>query len=120
MPDIDAFLVDANVAWRVTALTSMLFDARTNFGETTLAGAPGVVERRIGVSLRHAFSHRLIGETGVSYGTQDYRGATLTERDLTLNANVEYSSTVTLPCSVATSTCVSAQATLIGTTTPTR
>ncbi len=91
LPDIDAFLVDANVAWRVTALTSVLFDARTNFGETTLTGAPGVVERRIGISLRHAFSHRLLGETGVSYGTQDYRGATLTERDLTVNASFEYS-----------------------------
>lgn len=90
LPDIDAFLVDANVAWRVTALTSLLFDARTDFGETTLNGAPGVVERRIGVSLRHAFSQRLIGETGVSFGTQDYRGATLTERDFTLDVNVEY------------------------------
>lgn len=89
--DVEAFLIDANVAWRITPLTSVLFDARTNFGETSLAGSASVIERRVGASLRHAFGHRLIGETGVSYGTQDYRGSTLNEHDVTLNANVEYS-----------------------------
>ena len=69
----------------------MLFDARTNFGETTLAGSPNVVERRIGAAIRHALTYRLTGEAGVSYATQDYRGATLSERDVTVDANVEYS-----------------------------
>lgn len=91
LPRVEAFLVDANVAWRVTALTSLLFTAETDIGETVLAGAGGVVERRIGVAARHAFTHRLRGEAGVSYGTQDYEGATLDERDLTFDANVEYS-----------------------------
>ncbi|MGI9476929.1 MAG: outer membrane beta-barrel protein [Hyphomicrobiaceae bacterium] len=91
LPDVEAFLVDANVAWRVTPLTSMLFNARTNFGETTLAGSPNVVERRVGAAIRHALTYRLIGEAGVSYATQDYRGTTLSERDVTVDANVEYS-----------------------------
>ena len=91
LPNVDAFLIDANVAWRITPLTSLLLDARTEFGETTLSGAPGVVERRIGASFRHTFTHRLAGEGGISYSTQDYRAATLKERDLTFSANVEYS-----------------------------
>lgn len=91
LPHIEAFLVDANVAWRVTELTSLLFTAETDIGETVLAGSSGVVERRIGLSARHAFSHRLRGEAGVSYGTQDYKGAALDERDVTFDANVEYS-----------------------------
>jgi hypothetical protein len=91
LPDVEAFLVDANVAWRITPLTSMLFEARTAFNETTLTGSPGVVDRRIGAKLRHAFTQRLTGEVGVSYSTQDYPGATLAEHSVTLNSGVEYS-----------------------------
>lgn len=91
LPDVDAFLIDANVAWRITPLTSVLFSARTDFGETTLTGSSNTVERRIGGAIRHAFTYRLIGEAGVSYGTQDYRGATLSENDVTVDASAEYS-----------------------------
>lgn len=90
LPDVQAFLVDANVAWRITPLTSLLFDASTAVDETTVAGSSGVVSRRIGVRARHAFTERLTGETGISYATQAYQGATLKERSTALNLNVEY------------------------------
>ena len=90
LPDAHAFLMDANVAWRITPITSMLFAASTQIDETTLAGASGVVNRRIGARLRHYFSRRFLGETGLSYGTQDYRGSPLHEWDVTLKANAEY------------------------------
>lgn len=91
LSETDAFLVDANVAWRITPLTSVLLNASTSFGETTLAGAAGSIDRTTGVTVRHALRQNLIGEAGVSYGTQEYPGNTLSERNLTFNTNVEYS-----------------------------
>ena len=90
LPDIKTFLVDANVAWRVTPLTSMLFDAATTIDETTLAGSSAVVTRRLGVRVRHALTERLVGEAGISYTTQDYEGSDLQERDTAFNLGVEY------------------------------
>ncbi len=91
LADVDTFLLDAQVAWRITPLTSILFDAETAINGTTLAGAAGVVSRRIGVGVRHAIRRNLIGEADVSYGREDYQGASLRERDVTLKAGVEYS-----------------------------
>jgi hypothetical protein len=91
LPDVEAFLVDANVAWRITPLTSALFEAATSIGETTLSGSSGVINRRVGIRLRHSFTNRLTAEAGVSYGTQNYEGATLREHDVTLKSGVEYS-----------------------------
>lgn len=90
LPDITAFLVDANVAWRITPLTSLLVDAATTIDETTLADSSGAVTRRMGARVRHAITERLFGETGVSYTTQNYQGSDLQERNTTLDINVEY------------------------------
>ena len=90
LPDVEAFLVDANVAWRITPLTSVLFEASTAIDETTQAHSPGVVNRQVGATVRHSFTPRLIGEAGVTYAVQDYRGVALEERSLTFKSNVEY------------------------------
>lgn len=90
LPDIRTFLIDANLAWRVTSLTSLLVQAATDIDETTLAGSPGAVNRSVGATLRHSFTPRLIGEAGVTYATQDYEGTSLIERSLSFRTNVEY------------------------------
>jgi hypothetical protein len=90
LPDADAFLIDANVAWRVSRLTSLLFEASTSIDETTRAGASGVVNRSIGIGIRHAFRRHIIGEADVSYRNETTRGSSLRERDITFKSSVEY------------------------------
>ncbi len=90
LPDVHAFLIDANLAWRITPLTALLFTAETTIDETSVAGASAAVNRRLGVGIRHAFRRHLIGEAGITYGVQDYRGATLDETSIEFRSRVEY------------------------------
>ena len=59
--DIDGLLIDANATWRVTELTSLLFNARTDISETTTENVGGSFYRYLGVEARHAFLTYLIG-----------------------------------------------------------
>jgi hypothetical protein len=90
LPDVEAFLVDANLAWRITLLTSLLLTAETNIDQTNVTGASATVSRRMGLAVRHAFRRHLIGETGVTYATQDYVGSALDENEIEFRARAEY------------------------------
>jgi len=90
LPDVDGLLVDANVAWRMSALTSLLFTARSDVTEAIVAGTGGALSRSVGVELRHAFLRQLIASTGIRYTRQDYQGISLTERELVALLGIEY------------------------------
>lgn len=90
LPAVEAFLIDANLAWRITPLTALLFTAETTLDETSVAGASAAVARRAGLGVRHAFRRHLIGEGGVTYAVQNYRGSALEENELTFRARAEY------------------------------
>jgi hypothetical protein len=87
---VEGVLIDANLAWKVTGLTSLLFTARTDFGESNLAGTAGAISHQGGLEVRHAFHQYLIGTVGLSYTVQDYSGVSITERDLRATAGLEY------------------------------
>ena len=48
------------------------------------------MNRRLGLGVRHLFRRHLIGEAGVSYTTQDYRGSALEEDAIEFRSRVEY------------------------------
>lgn len=90
LQEIDGVLIDANVAWRATALTSLLFTARSEIDDTTTDGSSGVLSRLYGVETRHAFYRYLIGSAGINYLTRDYAGVPLKERETALGVGLEY------------------------------
>jgi hypothetical protein len=90
LQDISGFLLDANLAWRYSALTSFLLTARSDVTETTLANSAGAFSRQVGFEARHAFHRYLIGNTGLSYTVQDYEGVSLQEREWKSTAGLEY------------------------------
>lgn len=90
LPEIDGVLVDANLGWRFSELTSLLLTARSEIGETTVAGVGGAFNHTVGLEVRHAFRRHLIGLAGVRYTQQDYEGAELVERELVSTLGVEY------------------------------
>jgi hypothetical protein len=87
---IDGLLVDANLTWRVTPLTSLLFTASTEVAETTTDDSGGVMERNYAVEARHSFRTRLVGIAGVGLFTRDFVGAGIHEDQLTAAAGLEY------------------------------
>ena len=72
-------MFDADLTWRITPLTALLFTAATDVAETTTTDTGGVLERQYALALRHSFSTRLIGTTGISYYNRDFVGGDLTE-----------------------------------------
>ena len=87
---VDGLLLDADLTWRVTAVTSLLFTAATDVAETTTVDSGGVLERTYALEARHNFSTRLIGSLGTSYLNRDFVGGDLTEQQATGAAGLEY------------------------------
>jgi hypothetical protein len=90
LPEIRGIIVDANLAWRVSGLTSVLLTARTDVGESTQAGSGGSLSRTAGLEVRHAFLRRLIGSAGLRLTHQDYEGIDLSEREIAAILGLEY------------------------------
>jgi len=87
---INALLFDADLTWRLTAVTSIQFTAATDVAETTTNDTGGVLERQYAIEARHNFSSRLIGSLGASYYNRDFVGGDLTEQQSTEAAGIEY------------------------------
>lgn len=83
-------ILDTNLAWWASDLTSLLFSARTDFNDSTTVGQSGSVVRSAGVELRHAFRRHTIGTASLKQTLTDYKGAPLTERGTTAELGVEY------------------------------
>ncbi|MGD9828213.1 MAG: outer membrane beta-barrel protein [Hyphomicrobiaceae bacterium] len=90
LQEISGVIIDANLAWRMSGLTSLLLSARSDVLETTQAGSPGGLSRALGIELRHAFRRHLIGTAGLTYTWQSYKGIQVDESDLTALVGAEY------------------------------
>ncbi|MGQ0674091.1 MAG: outer membrane beta-barrel protein [Hyphomicrobium sp.] len=90
LDEVDGFLFDANVTWRVTDLTALRLSGRTDITDTTTVGSGGVLTQQVGIAARHAFRRYFIGTAGVSYSTNDYGGVDLDESELRFNLDAEY------------------------------
>lgn len=90
LQDAKGLIVEANLGWKPTKITSLLFKASTDFTTSTDPGQGNAIERTVGVELRHALQHRLTAIAGLSYQVTDYQGISLVERTTTANVGFEY------------------------------
>ncbi len=90
LADVEGILIDSNLAWRITALTSLLFTARSEVSETSTTGSGGVLTRQAGVEARHAIRRQLIGSAGLAYTDQDYAGVDIDENEWRGTIGLEY------------------------------
>ena len=90
LADVDGILFDANLAWRISPLSSLLLSARTDFTDSTNAGSAGAVVRTYGIEARHAFRRQLIGTAAIRTAISDFKGISLTERETTGELGAEY------------------------------
>ena len=88
--EIDGFIVDANLAWRASALTTFLLTARSDFVDTTTTGSFGALSRQVGLEARHTLRRYLIGIAGIKYTVNPYDAVSINERDLTTEAGFDY------------------------------
>lgn len=88
--DIGAFLFDANLTWRPTEITSVLFTALTDIATTTTQDSPGVISRQVGAEVRHAFRRSIVASAGLTYTDYDYTHVPLHETALQATLGAEY------------------------------
>ncbi len=90
LKEISGIVVDANIAWKVTGLTTVSFKASSDFLESNIAGTAGSIARQGGAEVRHAFRPWLIATAGLTYTATEYAGISLTSRELNETAGLEY------------------------------
>ena len=88
--EVDGFIVDANLAWRIDAANALLVKAGSELSESTETGILGGFARQGSIELRHAFLRNLIGSAGAGISRTDYRGISLWEREITSSLALEY------------------------------
>lgn len=88
--EITGILLDANLAYRYSALTSFLLTAKSDVTESTLANSAGAFSHQAGIEARHAFHRYLIGTAGLTYTMQDYEGVSLQEHEWKSALGLEY------------------------------
>ncbi len=85
-----AWLLDANLVWRPSALTSLAFTAQSEIDNTTSGGSAFAVSRSAGVELRHAFKRHVIGSAGLTYLDRSYEGSGVSEEEWQTAIGLEY------------------------------
>lgn len=87
---VDGLIVDANATWRVTELTSILFNASSDVSETTTAGVGGAFYRSASVEVRHQLRRYLIASAGLSYSNQNSQDGIINDNQLRETLGIEY------------------------------
>lgn len=90
LQSVDAFLFDANLAWRPTEVTSFLLTAQSDIYDTTTENSGGVIAHTIGLEARHAFRRFLVASAGVAFTHNDYNSTTYSEDQLLTFLGAEY------------------------------
>jgi hypothetical protein len=84
--DLRGPVVEAGLSWFASPLTTLRLRAATEFEETTISGASGSINRRVGAEISHAFLRNLALTAGVSFARADFTG--IARRDDTLRATL--------------------------------
>ena len=87
---IDGIIIDANMAWRASALTALLLRASADVVETSTPLSSGGLTQRYQAEVRHAFMRPLIGTASASYAMTAFQGIGITENQTDLGLGLEY------------------------------
>lgn len=83
LDSLSGLLLDGSLVWSPSRLTTVTAGLGTNFEATDIDGASGSIIYSGDLRLAHAFSDRLVAETGVGYGHRSYQGVSIEEKTLT-------------------------------------
>jgi len=87
---VAGWTLDGTLSWQATALTKVAIETETEFGETTLAGSAGYVDRSIGLNVEHALGRHILLYGDLTYTRSDFAGTTLIEETTEASIGMEY------------------------------
>ena len=91
LKQIDALVVDTNLVWDVSALTTLEATITSDIGETTLAGASGYVTWQASFGATHALRRNILLSAELTYERNDFRGSNLAEQSVGATIGAAYS-----------------------------
>ncbi|MGI9407178.1 MAG: outer membrane beta-barrel protein [Hyphomicrobiaceae bacterium] len=90
LSEVDGFVLDADVIWRPSALTTVSLTAQSDVNTSDLAGSVGSLQYQAALNIRHEFRRYLAGILGFGWRTQDFQGSNVTEDELSARIGGEY------------------------------
>jgi hypothetical protein len=87
---VDGLIIDANATWKVTGLTSILFNAVSDVSETTTTDVGGAFYRYASVEVRHQLRSYLIGSAGFIYSNQNSQDGIIDDNEFRETLGLEY------------------------------
>ncbi len=91
--DLRSPVVEAVLNWAMSPLTTLKLRGATEFEETTIAGSPGAITRRLSAELSHAFLRNLTATATASYGRSDFQRVTRQDDTLRAGFGLDYALT---------------------------
>ncbi len=88
--DLRGPVVDANVVYAVTPLTTVTLLASTSFDETTLAGSAGAESRSVSLQVSHALLRNLTLSALLGYLNTDYIDSPIVENTYSATLKADY------------------------------
>lgn len=80
---LSGLVVDGSLVWSPSRLTTVTAGLGTNFVATDIDTSSGSIIYSGDLRVAHAFSDRLVAETGVGYSYRTYEGVSIEEKTLT-------------------------------------
>ncbi|MGQ0455997.1 MAG: outer membrane beta-barrel protein [Hyphomicrobium sp.] len=90
LESVDGLILDANATWRISELTSVLFNGRSDVAETTTANVGGAFSRLASIEIRHALRRHVVASASLSYATQDSQDGVIDDRERRVGLGLEY------------------------------
>ncbi|MEW5965239.1 MAG: outer membrane beta-barrel protein [Pseudomonadota bacterium] len=87
---VDGLLFDANLAWRMSEITTLLLTGRSDIEDSTTAGTLGAMTREFGLEARHALRRHLVASAGINLLRRDFAGIDIAEREVRTALGLEY------------------------------
>jgi len=87
---VDGLIIDANATWRVTGLTSVIFNASSDVSETTTTDVGGALYRYAGVEVRHELTNYLVASAGLIYSNQNSQDGVIYDNEFRETLGLEY------------------------------
>lgn len=87
---VDGLLFDANLAWRMSEITTLLLTGRSEIEDSTTAGTLGAMTREVGLEARHAVRRHLVASAGINLLHRDFAGIDVEEREVRTSIGLEY------------------------------
>lgn len=87
---VDGLIIDANATWRVTPLTSILFNAISDVSETTTTDVGGAFYRFAGIEIRHELRSYLVVSAAFNYSNQDSQDGVISDNEFREIFGIEY------------------------------